>query len=80
MTRTMAVGFGVLAPTLASFEPPVPYVLLLCVAILGFIASTMLPNAGRHLPKVEETEDKQVKIVEKGTKSATTAAIHNIDE
>ena len=50
MTRTMAVGFGVLAPTLASFEPPVPYILLLIVAILGFFASSMLPNAGHHLP------------------------------
>ena len=62
--RTMAMAFGILSPTIASFHPPVPYVVLLGVATMGFLASLALPVPGHHLPKVTETKNSLVKIVE----------------
>ena len=64
MTRTIATGFGVLAPTIASLSPPVPYIVLLVISTLGFLAATRLPDPGHHLPKVQESDDKNVMIIQ----------------
>ena len=53
LSRTIAVGFGVFTPSIASFEPPIPYLILLGTATMGFLASTRLPKAGHHLSKLE---------------------------
>ena len=71
MTRTMAVGSAVLTPTIASLHPPIPYLVLLIVSFIGFLASTRLPIPGHHLPKVEATEDTKVKMVERESEKVT---------
>ena len=73
MTRTMAVGIAVLTPTIASLPTPIPYIILLIVSFLGFLASTRLPVPGHHLLlKVEQTTDEsKVKMVERGSENVT---------
>ena len=71
MTRTMAVGIAVLTPTIASLPTPIPYIILLTVSFLGFLASTRLPVPGHHLPKVESTDESKVKLVERGSENVT---------
>ena len=77
MTRTMAVGSAILTPTIASFHPPFPYLILLTVSLCGFLASTRLPVPGHHLPMVEETDESKVKLVERGSENVTM--LQNID-
>ena len=78
MTRTLSMAFGILSPTIASFKAPYPYLILLGLAVLGFLASTALPVPGHHLPKVTETKNSLVKIVEQGSDKPTL--LHNLDE
>lgn len=52
MTRTIATGFGVLAPIISSQPTPIPYIVLMSISTLGFLASTRLPVPGHHLPKI----------------------------
>ncbi len=51
LSRTIGVGFGIFSPTIASFEAPYPYLILICASIIGFLASIKLPDAGYHLHK-----------------------------
>lgn len=57
LSRTIAVGFGVLSPTIASLEPPYPYLILVGVSVTGFLASLRLPKAGYHMPKTFTQSD-----------------------
>ena len=70
MTRTIATAFGILAPTIASLSPPIPYIVLPIISTFGFIASTRLPDPGHHLPKVEYTEAKNAVIVTQESETA----------
>jgi hypothetical protein len=66
LSRTIAVGLGVLSPTIASFDAPIPYLLLVGISLVGFTASTRLPKAGSHLPKIViESDEVEPKIIEK---------------
>ena len=57
LSRTIAVGGSILSPSVAALEPPYPYLILLGVSILGFLASFGLPKAGDHLLQVKTTVD-----------------------
>lgn len=57
LTRTMAVGFSVFAPTIAYLESPYRYILLLSLATIGLILTFALPPPGLHLPNVHKTGD-----------------------
>ena len=71
LTRTLAVGFGVFSPTIATFPEPWPYICLLSVATIGFVASLFLPEPGHHLPHMRQTGDNSVLVVDKATDQAT---------
>jgi len=64
LTRTIAVSCGVFSPFIASLNTPIPYTLLLSIAFCALLASSALPPPGHHLPKVAETSDAKMKIVE----------------
>jgi len=55
LTRTIAVGFGVFAPTIATLEAPYPYIIMLTIATIGMIVTFALPPAGLNLPIVQKT-------------------------
>lgn len=57
LTRTIAVGFSVFAPTIAYLEAPYPYILLMTLATIGLIFTFALPPPGLHLPIVQKTGD-----------------------
>lgn len=46
LVRTMAVGSAVLAPTIANFEAPLPYVCLMSLASFGLMLTFFLPPPG----------------------------------
>jgi len=78
MTRTMAVGTGILSPTVASFHPPVPYLILLVVSTIGFLSSTRLPAPGHHLPQEQnEIEAANVPVTDK---SDNVSFLHDFDQ
>ena len=68
LTKTMAVGSGVFASTVASFNPGYAYVTLAMLAICGLVASLWLPEPGQHLMEVHESKTANtVKLIDKKT-------------
>ena len=53
MIRTISVSLGIFAPTISSLPEPYPYVVSLCAATFGLLASLNLPAPGLHLNAVE---------------------------
>ena len=53
LTKTMAVGSGVFASTVASFPLLYAYVTLACIAVCGLLVSFWLPEPGQHLKEVK---------------------------
>lgn len=64
LTRTIAVSSCILSPFITSFEAPFPYIILLCFSFLAFIAASLLPPPGHHLPKVTETKDSNMQMLD----------------
>jgi hypothetical protein len=67
LTRTLAVGMGVFAPTISVLEPPIPHIVLICIATTGFIASLFLPDPGHHLQQTKQTGENSVLVIDKLT-------------
>ena len=66
--RTLAVGSGVMAATVAAQKTYVAYIILCGIAITGFLASLWLPQPGQHLDSVQKDEKTNtVKIIDKTT-------------
>jgi len=55
LTRTMAVGFAVFAPTIAALEAPYPYIIMLNLSTLAMVLTFALPPAGLNLPIAQKT-------------------------
>ena len=68
LTKTMAVGSGVFASTVASFPLRYAYLTLACLAVCGLMASFWLPEPGQHLMEVHESKTANtVKLIDKKT-------------
>ena len=71
LTRTMAVGASIMAPTIANFEAPYPFVSLMSLATFAFLLTFFLPPPGANLPAVQKTGDASAIIVDKVSNAPT---------
>ena len=68
LTKTLAMGSGVFAATVASFPPTHAYTTLASLSICGLIASFWLPEPGHHLMEIQESSTANtVKLIDKKT-------------
>ena len=67
ITRTVAVGSSVFAPTIVTFPPPYPFLVLSAIYTLGIISTFFLPPAGIYLPKTKQTGEHSVQLVDRST-------------
>ena len=70
LTRTMAVGACVAAPTIANLPDPWTHVFLLSVSTVGCILTFFLPPPGLHLPSVQKIGDASV-LIDRSTNHPT---------
>jgi len=73
ITRTIAVGAAMGAPTIATLPTPYPFIIVMIVATAALLLSFFLPPPGTYLPSVQKTGDIAVVLVDKNTNTPTLA-------
>jgi len=71
LTRTMAVGSSILAPTIANLAEPYPQVFLMSFAAFAFSLSFLLPPPGINMPTAQKREDNSVVLIDKQSNAPT---------
>ena len=71
LTRTMAVGAAVVAPTVASLEAPWPYITLMSLAGFACLLTLGLPKPGLHLPAVQKTGENTSVLIDRQSNAPT---------
>lgn len=65
LTRTMAVGSSVVAPTIANLPAPYTHVVLMGLATFAMLLAFLLPEPGTNLPKVQKTANDSAIFIDK---------------
>lgn len=73
LTRTIAVGSGVFAPTIANFEPTTRYICLTALATFALLMTFFLPPPGQNLCVAQKTGDASVVLLDKQSHAPTQA-------
>lgn len=65
LTRTMAVGSSIMAPTIANLPAPYPQVFLVTLSTFAFSLSYLLPPPGINMPTAQRKGDNSTVIIDK---------------
>ena len=71
LTRTLAVGSAVIAPTIAGLEAPYPYICVMTLATIGMLLTFALPPPGLNLPTAHKTGTHTSVLIDRQTNAPT---------